>query len=140
MANLPAMQPVRQYQAPCNPAPAPAPFPMPPPIQPDAPLPVEPDEPPPPPDNPDALPEAHKPFDPNWPVHYLGKMEVVCRSCNALHWMDEWLVKSSKRNPLFGMCCTSGKIKLPRLENPPGEILNLLSGQDHIAKKFRENI
>jgi hypothetical protein len=140
VANLPAMQPVRQYQAPRNPAPAPAPFPMPPPIQPDAPLPVEPDEPPPLPDNPDALPEARKPFDPNWPVHYLGKMDVVCPSCKAFHWMDERLVKSSKRNPLFGMCCTSGKIRLPRLADPPGEILNLLSGQDHIAKKFRENI
>jgi hypothetical protein len=38
------------------------------------------------------------------------------------------------------MCCTSGKIKLPRLADPPGEILNLLSGQDPISKQFCENI
>jgi len=38
------------------------------------------------------------------------------------------------------MCCTSGKIKLPKLEDPPVEILNLLQGQDHIAKQFREHI
>ena len=139
-AHLPAMPPVLRHRA-IN---EPAPFPMPPPIQPDAPPPSPPpmelDEPPPPPDNSDALPQARQPFDSNWPVHYLGKMDVVCHSCNAFHWMDERLVKSSKTNPLFGMCCTSGKIRLPRLENPPGEILNLLSGQDHIAKKFCENI
>ena len=67
-------------------------------------------------------------------------MLYICRSCGALHWMSEQLVNSSNRNPLFGMCCTSGKIKLPKLDDPPGEILNLLSGQDYIAKKFRENI
>jgi hypothetical protein len=38
------------------------------------------------------------------------------------------------------MCCTSGKIKLPKLEAPPVEIHDLLSGQDQRAKKFRKNI
>jgi len=38
------------------------------------------------------------------------------------------------------MCCTSGKIKLPKLEDPPVEILNLLQGQNHIAKQFHEHI
>ena len=90
VANLPAMHPVCQYQnhqAPHNPAP----FPMPPPIEPDAPPPppIEPDELPPPPVNTDALPEARQPFNRNWPVHSLGKMDVECSSCTALHWMDE---------------------------------------------------
>jgi len=40
------------------------------------------------------------------------------------------LPKSSQANPKFGMCCFSGKIKLPKLDNPPPELLNLLSGQD----------
>ena len=106
---------------------------MPPPGQPPAPA-------PPPPNNIHALPKARQPFDPTWPIHYLGKMDVPCSECNALHWIDEKLVKSSKRNPLFGMCCTSGKIKLPKLEGPPQEIRNLLSGQDEIAKKFRVHI
>ena len=152
VANLPATHPIRQYQN-LQASRNPAPFPMPPPIQPNAaaaaaaappppppPPPVQPDIPPPPPNNAQGLPKARQPFDPSWPVHHLGKMDVECRSCGALHWMSERLVGSSKRNPLFGMCCTSGKIKLPKLADPPGEILNLLSGQDHIAKKFRENI
>ena len=106
---------------------------VPPPLQPAAPI-------PPPLNNQQLLPKAHQLFDPTQPVHYLGKMDVSCRSCNALHWMDERLVHSSKRNPVFGMCCTSGKIKLPKLEAPPMEIRDLLSGQDQRAKKFREHI
>jgi hypothetical protein len=38
------------------------------------------------------------------------------------------------------MCCTSSKIKLPKLADLSGKILNLLSSQDHVAKKFCENI
>jgi len=130
MVYLPAIPPMLRQRAINNPAP----FPMPPPFQqaapPPLPPPAQPDELPPPPANPDALPKARQPFNSNWPVHYLGKMDVECRSCKALHWMDERLVKSSKRNPLFGMCCTSGKIKLPKLEAPPAEIQNFLSGSN----------
>jgi Helitron helicase-like domain at N-terminus len=85
---------------------------------------------------PPPLPLARQPFNPNWPVHYMGKMEVVCSDCGALHWASEMLVNS----PKFGMCCFSGKIKIPRLDNPPQELLHLLSGQDDIGKKFRERI
>ena len=31
------------------------------------------------------LPLARQPFNPNWPVHYLGKMDVICPDCRALH-------------------------------------------------------
>src|SRR5271163_5345139 len=24
---------------------------------------------------------AFKPFDPNWPVHYMGKMDMLCSNC-----------------------------------------------------------
>jgi hypothetical protein len=117
---------------------------MPPPIQPDAPPPslppIQQDELPLPPVNQNAVPQARQPFNPNWPVHSLGKMDIKCSSCQAYHWMGERLVNSTNRTPLFGMCCTSGKIKLPKLADPPIEILNLLSGQDYIAKQFRENI
>ena len=39
---------------------------------------------------------ACKPFDYSQPVHYLGKMDVKCEHCGALHWMDEHISKSSK--------------------------------------------
>ena len=66
---------------------------MPPPIQPAAPPPSDqpdepPDEPPPSQANTNELPKAHQPFDPTWPVHYLGKMDVMCKRCNAYHWIN----------------------------------------------------
>jgi hypothetical protein len=115
------------------PAPAPAPVPVP------APAPVPVPAPVPPAPIPE-LPLARQPFNRNWPVHYLGKMDVVCSDCHALHWRSEKLVKSSEINPKFGMCCLSGKIKLPKLDNVPPELFDLLSRQDHIGKKFREHI
>ena len=85
------------------------------------------------------LPRARQPFNPNNPnpmVHYMGKMDVVCSDCGALHWESERLVSTHK----FGLCCFSGKIKIPRLDDPPSELLRLLSGQDDRAKKFRDRI
>ena len=41
------------------------------------------------------IPIARTPFTPNWPVHDMGPMNLVCSSCHALHWKDERLTKSS---------------------------------------------
>jgi hypothetical protein len=70
----------------------------------------------------------------------MGKMDVECSDCGALHWMSEKLVNSSVGSPKFGKCCYSGKIKIPRLDNPPPELLHLLSSQEDLCKKFREHI
>ena len=86
------------------------------------------------------LPLARQPFNRNWPVHYMGKMEVICSDCGALHWRCEKLSKSPHICPKFGTCCFSGKIKLPKIEDPPVELLNYLQGEDPISKHFRENI
>jgi len=67
-------------------------------------------------------------------------MNVECPYCHALHWMEERLSNSSKRNPKFGKCCLSGKIWLPRLDPPPPELLHLLTGQGQREKKFRQDI
>ena len=115
---------------------------QPPPLPPPPPPPPAPQfvAPAPPPPNPLILPKARQPFDPLWPRHYLGKMDIQCVNCNALHWIDERLVNSSRREPKFGMCCTSGKILLDKLDEPPAEIKQLLYGQDAISKSFREHI
>ena len=36
-----------------------------------------------------SLPLAQQPFDHNWPVHYMGKMDIICTDCQALHWLSE---------------------------------------------------
>ena len=89
---------------------------------------------------PPPLPLARQPFNPGWTVHYMEKMDVVCPECTALHWGCEKLDNSSLLYPKFGMCCFSGKIMIPRLDDPPPELLHLLSGQEDICKKFRERI
>ena len=86
------------------------------------------------------LPLARQPFNKDWPVHNLGDMNIACSDCGALHWLSERLSSSSKIHPKFGTCCFSGKVHLPRLHDPPPELLDLLRGQDHISKDFRNNI
>ena len=83
---------------------------------------------------------ARKPFDHSQPVHSLGKMDVKCEFCGALHWLDERISNTSKNSPKFGMCCFSGKISLPKLHNPPPELNGFLRGMDDASKKFRKNI
>ncbi|KAF8200234.1 hypothetical protein BJ912DRAFT_1054621 [Pholiota molesta] len=104
----------------------PQPFPMPPPNLPNAPVPIA----MPPPPVPPVLRRQHRrvnnmeqiarqPFSNAQPVHYAEKLDVKCDHCGALHWLDERLSKSTRASPKFGMCCFSGKIKLPKLEEPP---------------------
>ena len=86
------------------------------------------------------LPLARQAFSRDWPVHYMGKMEVECPDCGALHWRCEKLKDSPQIRPKFGTCCFSGKIQLPKIEDPPVELLNYLRGDDPISKGFRDNI
>lgn len=86
------------------------------------------------------IPPARQPFRTSWPVHYLGKMDIKCPSCGALHWKDERLTKSTINNPIFGMCCYSGKITLPQVQGAPPELDTLLRGTNDASKKFLENI
>ena len=60
--------------------------------------------------------------------HYLGRMDVECPYCSALHWMDEKLVRSSMTNPLFGTCCLQGKINIPLLKTPIPQLQQLYDG------------
>ena len=54
--------------------------------------------------------------------------------------MNEKLNHSSANNPIFGMCCNSGRVKLPLLRAPPRALQNLLESNDQRGKDFRENI
>ena len=86
------------------------------------------------------LPLACQPFNKDWPVHNSGHMNIPCSECGALHWLAERLSGSSKINPKFGTCCFSGKVHIPRLDDPPPELLALFRGQDDISKNFRNHI
>ncbi|PIA51519.1 hypothetical protein AQUCO_01100400v1 [Aquilegia coerulea] len=88
--------------------------------------------------------EIHIPIDQveNIPKerHYLGKMDVICPSCSAYHWLDERLTKSTKNKSFFGMCCLQAKIKLPLLTPLPSAIKLLYEGKNSLARSFRKDI
>lgn len=60
----------------------------------------------------------------------IGEMSVVCRYCKALKYSGE----SS------GLCCASGKVKLPQLVPPPDPLRSLISGTSSDSTHFLTNI
>ena len=73
--------------------------------------------------------------------HYIGKMNIKCKHCDALLWIEEKLSNSSKSNPKFSMCCSQGAIKIPLLPEPPKELKKLFDDiHSKIGKYFHEHI
>ncbi|CAG8740147.1 18684_t:CDS:1, partial [Acaulospora morrowiae] len=72
--------------------------------------------------------------------HDLGRMDIECSYCGALHWLDERLTNSSRKNPKFGSCCLNGKVVLPLLRDPPPFLRMLFDGEADLCTEFRKNI
>ncbi len=83
---------------------------------------------------------ARKPYVEPASRHDLGRMNVLCPDCDALHWEGERLSSSSKSKPKFGICCMSGKVKLPACQDPPEPLRTLLTAPDSSSKRFRDLI
>ena len=83
---------------------------------------------------------ARSPYQEPHVRHDFGRMEVMCPYCGALHWMEESRRDSTRSNPIFGLCCDSGKVVLPILREPPETLKNLLECSDRLGRDFRENI
>ncbi|GFV64161.1 hypothetical protein TNCV_3206691 [Trichonephila clavipes] len=49
----------------------------------------------------------------------IGRMSNICLKCSALKWKGE----------TSGMCCSSGKVKLPPILKPPEPLCSLLKGE-----------
>ena len=60
----------------------------------------------------------------------IGQMSDVCTKCQAKKWPGE--------PP--GMCCSSGKVRLPSLPVPPPPLWNLLVGDHPLSKTFLNKI
>lgn len=69
-----------------------------------------------------------------------GTMTFVCDHCSAKHWLGEAKTSSSRRSPVFELCCKDGLVRLPELRRPPLRLYNLLINQDPEAKMFRKHI
>ncbi|KAL5177308.1 ATP-dependent DNA helicase PIF1 [Glycine soja] len=72
----------------------------------------------------------------------LGDQLMQCSHCNANMWYDERVSKDKRTtNPRFSLCCGSGKVELPLLQNPPKYFCQLL--YDHgtsDSKNYQQNI
>ncbi|GFY36535.1 ATP-dependent DNA helicase [Trichonephila clavipes] len=60
----------------------------------------------------------------------IGKTDKICMYCSALKF----------KNETRGMCCASGKVKLPDLHSPPEPLSTFLSAVTRVSKHFLENI
>jgi len=70
----------------------------------------------------------------------LGRMDIKCPDCGALHWMDEKTWRSPKSAPRFSKCCKEGAVKLTDVQKPPEELWELYISQEPHAIDFRKNI
>ncbi|KZP09647.1 hypothetical protein FIBSPDRAFT_900326 [Athelia psychrophila] len=87
-----------------------------------------------------ALPPARQPYREPAARHDLGRMDVPCRHCGALHWIGKRVGKSSVTSPDFGLCCDHGQVVLDALEDPPHTLWQLFLGATPQSCEFLDNI
>jgi hypothetical protein len=89
------------------------------------------------------LPRAMRPIiDETLPIYRpfdLGPMKVECPHCHAFHFDCEKKSNSKRGRPQFGSCCLSGKVTLPYLNRPPGQLGRLFSGDHLHSNHFLDN-
>ncbi|PPR01840.1 hypothetical protein CVT24_001728 [Panaeolus cyanescens] len=87
------------------------------------------------------IPLARRPYREPTARHYLGRMNHTCRSCGALHWLDEKLASSSSSSPVFTTCCDHGTVDIPLLQPPPEPLFGFFTNEhDAQSKNFRDHI
>jgi len=77
-----------------------------------------------------------------WTGHDLGRVDIRCTGCNALHWTAE---SSASRKPRggeasFESCCKQGKVQIEQMRPLPEPLNALMSGGDTQAGAFREGL
>ena len=73
-----------------------------------------------------------------WITHDLGRMDIRCSGCQALHWVSE---PSGKRphggEASYHSCCKHRDAKLERMRQLPEPLHSLMSATDTRSKSFR---
>ena len=73
-------------------------------------------------------------------VFSVGLRNKKCPKCQALMWEPERLAKSSQKNPMYGLCCLSGKVNIEDIPQPPEELIHLYQNQSPISRHFMKHI
>jgi len=76
----------------------------------------------------------------SWKSLDLGRMDISCSKCKALHWIDERSHPSTRTTPKFESCCKKGDAILENLPDTPEVLIRLLSTDEPDSKHFRRNI
>jgi hypothetical protein len=71
--------------------------------------------------------------------HMLKPNKLKCLNCEALMFPEEKL-NGSDDNPIFSLCCSKQKFKLPPLRQLPLALRRLLDSSTTLGKHFLENI
>ena len=70
--------------------------------------------------------------------HSLGGMDVSCIHCHAKRWVKE-MVRKERGIPIFGNCCSHGKVRLTALQPVPAVLRQLWLGNHPEANHFKNN-
>ncbi|KAK1391335.1 hypothetical protein POM88_010391 [Heracleum sosnowskyi] len=66
-----------------------------------------------------------------------GLPDQECIHCEAIMWKYERTKQQQLTNSWgFSLCCSEGKVELPKLRETPPELKNLLDGSDQLRKLF----
>ena len=77
-----------------------------------------------------------------WTGHDLGRQEIECAACHALHWREE-LPKQKRRDPegaTFESCCKHGRVVIERMCPLPEPLNALMRGLNPQGRSFREHL
>ena len=75
-----------------------------------------------------------------WTGHDLGRMDIRCTACKALHWVRE---SSATRRPpggeaSFQSCCIRGQVQIDPMRPLPEPLHSLMNAENAEARSFRE--
>ena len=75
-----------------------------------------------------------------WTAHMLGRMDLACRACQALHWQAEKLRLYHASARTFEACCKHGDAMVERMRALPEPLNTLMTGQDSQSRLFRQEL
>ncbi|GKB11365.1 retrotransposon protein, putative, ty1-copia subclass [Tanacetum coccineum] len=70
----------------------------------------------------------------------IGDQIQTCHACKAKLWTGETNKKQISKKSPFTMCCKKGQVLLPKMEDPPKDLLDLFTASNPTSKYFIHNI
>ena len=87
------------------------------------------------------LPLAFVQNQAKWANYELGRMNIKCTGCQALHWACETSAKVPHNGfASYESCCKHGKAKIEAIRSLQEPLNSLMSGDDAQSRAFRVNL